>query len=71
MALTIRLAQELEDRYTELAKSTGRTRSFYINKALSEAIDQLEYEFRMLNDAELKRSKEKEENKNGKNSSNR
>ena len=40
---SMRIPSDLNDRYTRLAKGTGRSRSFYINEALAESIDRLEY----------------------------
>ena len=40
------------NRYTRLAKETGKPRSYYINEALSESIDRLEYEYGILNKVE-------------------
>lgn len=40
------------ERYTRLADETGRSRSFYINKALEESIDRLECEYGLLKDVE-------------------
>lgn len=51
MPTTIRLDQQLEERYTQLAKRTGRSRSYYYKEALEEAIDRLEYENELLMDA--------------------
>ena len=51
-ATAIRMPSEIASRYDRLAKSTGRTRSYYINEALAESIDRLEYEYGILHDAE-------------------
>ena len=48
----VRLPGELVERYDQLAKSTHRTRSFYLTQALSQSIDQLEYEYGILSDVE-------------------
>lgn len=50
--LTIRMDPEVEERYSRLAKNTGRTRTYYLNKALEDSIDQLEYEYGILKDIE-------------------
>lgn len=52
MPTTLRLDPELEARYARLAAETGRSKSFYFNKALAGAIDQLEYEYGILKDVE-------------------
>ncbi len=52
MPISLRLDPEIETRYVKPAVETGRTKSFYFNKALKESIDQLEYEYGILKDAE-------------------
>ena len=49
---SMRIPAELNERYSRLARETGRPRSFYLNKALQEAIDRLEYEYGILKDIE-------------------
>ncbi len=39
---SLRLSKELETRLTHLAKTTGRTKTFYIRKLIEEHIDDLE-----------------------------
>ena len=51
MPTTIRLDEQLEARYARLAQKTGRSRSYYYQEALEEAIDRLEYENELLMDA--------------------
>lgn len=48
----IRAPEDVMERYTRLAQETGRSRSFYINEALEESIDRLEYEYGILKDVE-------------------
>jgi RHH-type transcriptional regulator, rel operon repressor / antitoxin RelB len=48
----LRMPEELAARYDRLAKSTGRTKSFYMNEALAESIDRLEYEYGILKKVE-------------------
>ena len=43
--MTIRAPEDVVQRYARLADGTGRTRSFYVNAALAESIDRLEYEY--------------------------
>lgn len=50
--LAIRVPLDVSNRHTRLAKETGRSRSYYINEALSEPIDRLEYEYGILNKVE-------------------
>lgn len=49
---TIRLPEDLSARYDRLAKTTGRTKTFYMTEALSESIDRLEYEYGILQQVE-------------------
>ena len=49
---SMRIPTELSERYNRLAKETGRSRSFYVNEALKESIDRLEYEYGILKDIE-------------------
>lgn len=41
----VRIPSSIGARYDELAKQTGRTRPYYVNEALQESIDRLEYEY--------------------------
>ena len=50
--VNVRAPKDLLERYTRLAKDTGRSRSYYINEVLTESIDQLEYEYGILKKAE-------------------
>lgn len=45
---SIRLPKELSERYSRLAETTGRTRSYYITKALENAIDEFEHEAKLI-----------------------
>lgn len=49
---SMRIPTELNERYSRLAKETGRSKSFYENKALQEAIDRLEYEYGIMKKVE-------------------
>lgn len=55
---TLRMPVDLAARYERLAKSTGRTKTFYMNKALADykaladSIDRLEYEYGLLQQVE-------------------
>ena len=40
--LAIRLPEEIENRLTELAAKTGRTKTFYVREAILEYIDDIE-----------------------------
>lgn len=48
----VRLPVELIQRYDNLAKATGRTRTYYLTEALRESIAQLEYEYGILKTVE-------------------
>lgn len=52
MPTTVRLNPKIEERYTLLANGTGRSKSFYITRALEDSIDRLEYEYGILQDVE-------------------
>ena len=52
VAASVRTPSEIMDRYTRLAKDTGRPRSYYINEALAESIEKLEYEYGILRKVE-------------------
>jgi RHH-type rel operon transcriptional repressor/antitoxin RelB len=40
--LAIRLSPEIEDRLTELAKCTGRTKTFYVREAILQYLEDME-----------------------------
>ena len=40
--MTVRTTQEIKERLNTLAKTTGRNISWYVNKALSEELENLE-----------------------------
>ncbi len=48
----LRMPEDLAARYDKLAKSTGRTKTFYMMEALTGSIDRLEYEYGILKDIE-------------------
>ena len=50
--IQVRVPSSIGTRYDELARQTGRTRSYYVNEALEEAIDRLEYEYGILKQVE-------------------
>ena len=45
----LRIPEDLSNRYDRLAKSTGRTKNFYMTEAIAAEIDRLEYEYGLLN----------------------
>ncbi len=49
---TLSLPEDLAIRYDRLAKSTGRTKTFYVTEALAAEIDRLEYEYGLLKKVE-------------------
>lgn len=55
-ATTMRIPDDLAARYERLAKSTGRTKTYYMTKALQDSIDSIEYEYRLLQELEDYRS---------------
>ncbi len=42
MAISVRLTKESEKRLDNLAKLTGRTKSYYVRKAVEEKLEELE-----------------------------
>ncbi|HAH52325.1 hypothetical protein A8B79_07020 [Balneola sp. EhC07] len=42
MPITVRLGESVEKRLDELAKLTGRTKTYYIRQALEEKLDEME-----------------------------
>lgn len=48
----LRLPEDLASRYDRLAKSTGRTKTFYMTEALAAEIDRLEYEYGLMKKVE-------------------
>lgn len=52
MTVQVKVPSSIGARYDELAKQTGRTRSYYVNEALQESIDRLEYEYGILKQVE-------------------
>lgn len=52
MATSLRLDPEIERRYEALARRTHRTKSYYLREAIEQAIDRLEFEYRILSISE-------------------
>ncbi len=48
----LRMPEDLSVRYDRLAKSTGRTKTYYMTEALADSIDRLEYEYGILQQVE-------------------
>ena len=44
----VRLPVDLVERYDNLAKATGRSRTYYVTEALEESIPNLEYQYGLL-----------------------
>lgn len=42
MPITVRLGDSIEKRLDELAKLTGRTKTYYIRQAIEEKLDEME-----------------------------
>ncbi len=49
---SVRLPVDLVKRYDNLAKATGRSRTYYVTEALEESIAQLEYQYGLLKKVE-------------------
>ena len=45
---SVRLPVDLVERYDNLAKATGRSRTYYVTEALEGSITQLEYQYGLL-----------------------
>ena len=52
MVTSLRLDPQIEQRYETLARQTHRAKSFYMRQALEEAIDRMEFEYRVLSTVE-------------------
>lgn len=52
MATSVRLDDELEDRIRNLAATTGRSQSFYINQMIKDGIDRVEQIYSILHETE-------------------
>lgn len=50
--ILVRLPVDLVKRYDNLAKATGRSRTYYLTEALEESIGQLEYQYGLLKKVE-------------------
>ena len=48
----LRMPEDLAITYDRLAKSTGRTKTFYMTEALAAEIDRLEYEYGLMKKVE-------------------
>ena len=49
---SMRIPADLNDRYSRLARETGRSKAYYFSEALEDAIDELEYEYGILRKVE-------------------
>ncbi len=47
--ITVHLSSEIEQRIADLAAQTGRTKTFYIEEAILEYLDELEDKYLALN----------------------
>ncbi len=47
--LAIRLPEDIENRLTDLARKTGRTKTFYAKEAILEHLDEIEDKYLALN----------------------
>ncbi|VAW69434.1 hypothetical protein MNBD_GAMMA09-3721 [hydrothermal vent metagenome] len=47
--LAIRLPKDIENRLTDLAKKTGRTKTFYAKEAILEHLDEIEDKYLAIN----------------------
>ncbi len=56
MAISVRLNAEDEQRLNELAKKTGRTKTYYVKKLIEEGLSRLEYQYCLQEDLEAYRA---------------
>lgn len=56
MPTTVRLPEELEQRLSDLAARTQRSRAFYLREAIERALPQLEWEYTIVQRAQDVRS---------------
>lgn len=56
MPTTVRLKDDLQARIKRLADDTGRPQSFYINQMIEREIDQIEFEYSILQDVQAHRA---------------
>ncbi len=47
---SVRLTPETDERLSRLARDTGRSKAFYIRHLIYSGLDQIEYEYRILQD---------------------
>jgi RHH-type rel operon transcriptional repressor/antitoxin RelB len=47
---SVRLTPETDERLSRLATDTGRSKAFYIRHLIESGLDQIEYEYRILQD---------------------
>lgn len=50
MPTSVRLAPEIEERLNNLVARTGRSKAFYLRELIESGLDQIEYEYSILQD---------------------
>lgn len=52
VATSIRMSNETAEKLDKLSRLTGRSKSYYLREAIESSIDQLLYEYTLLNEVE-------------------
>ena len=52
IATSVRMSEETARKLDELARLTGRSKSFYLRQAIESSIDELLYEYTLLSEVE-------------------
>lgn len=52
VATSVRMSDKTAEKLDKLSRLTGRSKSYYLREAIESSIDQLLYEYTLLNEAE-------------------
>ena len=52
VATSVRMSDETAEKLDKLSRLTGRSKSYYLREAIESSIDQLLYEYTLLNEVE-------------------
>lgn len=52
VATSVRMSDETAEKLAKLSRLTGRSKSYYLREAIESSIDQLLYEYTLLNEVE-------------------
>lgn len=56
VATSVRMSDETAEKLDKLSRLTGRSKSYYLREAIESSIDQLLYEYTLLNEVEAIRA---------------